>query len=113
MDSALAVRALGALSQETRLAAFRLLVRAGPDGLPAGRIAESLDVALPTLSFHLKELAQAGLVTSRSQSRFVIYTADFDRMSELLGFLTENCCRGVTAAAASTETCCAPEGNPA
>ena len=110
MDSSHAVRALSALSQETRLAVFRLLVRAGSEGLAAGRIAEALGVALPTLSFHLKELAQAGLVTSRAQSRFVIYTADYDQMSALLGFLTENCCRGIATNETATETCCEPIG---
>lgn len=90
-----AVRALAALAQETRLGAFRLLVQAGSAGLPAGRIAERLDVALPTLSFHLKELSQAGLVTSRSESRYVFYAANFERMATLMSYLTQNCCRGM------------------
>lgn len=95
MNTSQTVRTLSALAQETRLAAFRLLVRAGPEGMPVGRMAEALGVAMPTLSFHLKELAQAGLVQSQAQSRFVIYRADYGRMRELLSYLTENCCAGV------------------
>ncbi len=120
MESSEAVRALAALSQETRLAAFRLLVQAGSEGLPAGRIAEALGVALPTLSFHLKELHQAGLVTTQSVSRFVIYRASYDQMNDLLGFMTLNCCRGVPGDAEPAPGCrptCAqpptPERNPA
>lgn len=86
--------ALAALAQETRLAIYRLLVEAGPHGMAAGAIAARLAVAPPTLSFHLKELAHAGLVTSESRGRFVVYRADYDAMNALLGFLTANCCRG-------------------
>jgi DNA-binding transcriptional ArsR family regulator len=89
-----AVGALGALAQETRLAIFRLLVQAGPEGLPAGAIAERLGVAPPTLSFHLSQLSNAGLVTSVRQSRSIVYAPDFDAMRGLVGFLTENCCGG-------------------
>jgi DNA-binding transcriptional ArsR family regulator len=89
-----AVGALGALAQETRLAIFRLLVQAGPEGLPAGIIAERLGVAPPTLSFHLSQLSNAGLVTSVRQSRSIVYAPDFDAMRGLVGFLTENCCGG-------------------
>jgi DNA-binding transcriptional ArsR family regulator len=89
-----AVGALGALAQETRLAIFRLLVQAGPEGLPAGVIAERLDVAPPTLSFHLAQLSNAGLVTSVRQSRSIVYAPDFEAMRGLVGFLTENCCGG-------------------
>ena len=92
MKPADAVRALGALAQGTRLEAFRLLVKAGPAGLAAGRIGEMLDVPPATLSFHLKELAQAGLVEARQENRFIYYSADFERMNELLSFLTQNCC---------------------
>jgi DNA-binding transcriptional ArsR family regulator len=92
MKSAPAVCALGALAQATRLEAFRLLVKAGPAGLAAGRIGELLEVPPATLSFHLKELLRAGLVESRQQNRFVYYSADFGRMNELLSFLTQNCC---------------------
>lgn len=92
MKTTEAVGALAALAQETRLAAFRLLVRQGASGLAAGEIAEALGIAPATLSFHLKELAHAGLVRARQEGRFVYYAADFDAMNRLLGFLTENCC---------------------
>jgi ArsR family transcriptional regulator len=88
------VAALGALAQETRLRAFRLLVEAGPQGLPAGRIGEALDLPPATLSFHLAQLVRAGLARSRHEGRFVIYSADFRSMNQLVGFLTENCCGG-------------------
>jgi ArsR family transcriptional regulator len=91
--------ALAALAQETRLSAFRLLVQTGPQGLAASKIGEHLDMAPSSLSFHLKELAHAGLVTSRQDGRFVIYSANFDTMNGLLAFLTDNCCGGA---------CCAP-----
>jgi ArsR family transcriptional regulator, arsenate/arsenite/antimonite-responsive transcriptional repressor len=94
MKSNQVVEALGALAQETRLAIYRLLVGAGTAGVPAGSIAAKLGVAAPTLSFHLKELAHAGLVRSESQGRFVVYRADYDAMSDLLAYLTANCCRG-------------------
>jgi ArsR family transcriptional regulator, arsenate/arsenite/antimonite-responsive transcriptional repressor len=94
MKSIEAVKALGALAQETRLAVFRLLVEKGPQGLPAGKIAEALDILPATLSFHFKELSAAGLLESRTEGRFVFYSARFDRMNELVGFLTANCCGG-------------------
>ena len=94
MKPAEAVRALGALAQGTRLAVFRLLVKAGPAGLAAGKIGDALDVAPATLSFHLKELAQADLVEARQENRFIYYSADFERMNDLLSFLTQNCCEG-------------------
>ncbi len=87
-----AVIALAALAQDTRLAVFRLLVQQGPSGLAAGEIAGQLAIAPATLSFHLKELAHAGLVSSRQEGRFVFYAANFDAMNALLAFLTENCC---------------------
>ena len=87
--------ALAALAQETRLAIFRLLVEAGPEGVAAGRISEALEVPPATLSFHLKELAHAGLAHARPESRFVFYRADFERMAALMTFLTRNCCRGM------------------
>ena len=89
-----AVDALAALAQETRLSVFRLLVEAGPDGLAAGRIGEELELPPATLSFHLAHLARTGLVRSRQDGRFVIYSADFRNMNQLVGFLTENCCGG-------------------
>jgi ArsR family transcriptional regulator, arsenate/arsenite/antimonite-responsive transcriptional repressor len=90
-----AVVALGALAQEKRLAAYRLLVEAGPEGLPAGRIAESLAVAPAALSFHLKELSHARLVSRRQEGRFLYYSADFERMVAVMTFLTHNCCKGM------------------
>ncbi len=94
MEIKTAVTALSALAQETRLAAYRALVRAGEAGLPAGEIAAQLGVPPATLSFHLKELAHAGLVTSRTEGRFVIYAADYGAMTGLIGFLSEECCAG-------------------
>jgi ArsR family transcriptional regulator len=92
------VDALGALAQETRLAVYRMLVEAGPAGLPAGEISARLGLPAATASFHLAQLSRAGLLASRSQGRFVIYSADFGRMNELLAFLTENCCGGESCA---------------
>ena len=100
MQTKKAIAALGALAQETRLGIFRLLVQAGPSGLAAGHIAEKLGAASPTLSFHLQQLMFAGLIEQRRQSRSLIYTANFDAMNGLVGFLTENCCgRGACAPA--------------
>ena len=89
-----AVPALAALAQETRLAIFRLLVKTGPEGLPAGTIAEKLGLPAATLSFHVAQLVRAGLVKSRPQSRFIYYAADYPAMDELLSFLTDHCCGG-------------------
>lgn len=89
-----AVEALSALAQDTRLAVFRLLVRAGLDGMPAGEIAEELGVRPNTLSTHLTILEHAGLLGSRREGRSIIYAADYDRMRDLLGFLMEDCCAG-------------------
>ena len=94
MDTKEAIDALGALAQDTRLQVFRLLVTAGPEGLPAGEIAESLNAAASTLSFHLAYLSRAGLVVSRRESRSIIYAANFDGMRGLLDFLTQDCCKG-------------------
>ena len=94
MEKQNAVAALAALAQETRLEVFRLLVRSGPEGLPAGQIGESLGIPSATLSFHLKELRSAGLVACERDGRSRIYRPDFGAMRELLGFLTENCCEG-------------------
>jgi ArsR family transcriptional regulator, arsenate/arsenite/antimonite-responsive transcriptional repressor len=92
MDEKRAIAALGALAQETRLALFRLLVVAGPAGLPAGVIAARLGVQPSSLSFHLAQLAHAGLITQRRLSRQLIYSADYGAMNALLAYLTENCC---------------------
>lgn len=94
MDINRAIPALAALAQKTRLAAFRLLVRAGPEGLPAGVLGERLQVPGTTLSFHLKELRNAGVVCCRRNGRSLIYSADFAAMEALVGFLTEHCCEG-------------------
>jgi DNA-binding transcriptional ArsR family regulator len=90
--------ALAALAQESRLAVFRLLVQAGPDGLAASKIAAHLDIAPSSLSFHLKELSHAGLIAAAQDGRFLIYSAQFAAMDGLIGFLTENCCGGAPCA---------------
>ena len=92
MDARLAVASLSALAQESRLLIYRSLVEAGPTGLSVGEIGASLKIAPATLSFHLKELTHAGLVTSRQVGRFVYYSAHFEMMDALLAYLTENCC---------------------
>ena len=94
MNSKDTVAALAALAQETRLAAFRLLVQAGEEGVAAGDIALRLEVPAATLSFHLKELSRAGLVAGRQAGRSVIYRARFDVMDDLIAYLTDNCCQG-------------------
>jgi DNA-binding transcriptional ArsR family regulator len=98
MEKIDAIVALGALAQESRLDVFRLLVQAGPDGLPAGQIAERLNLPSATLSFHLNQLKHAGLVTFRRESRSLIYMAEYAAMNDLLAYLTENCCQGDAAA---------------
>jgi DNA-binding transcriptional ArsR family regulator len=92
MDARLAVTSLAALAQESRLLIYRLLVEAGPTGLAVGEIGASVRVAPATLSFHLKELAHAGLVKTRQDGRFIYYSANYDRMNDLLGYLTDKCC---------------------
>ena len=92
MKTKQAIAALGALAQESRLAAFRLLVQAGPDGLPAGEIAEKLGLPASSLSFHLAQLTQAGMVVQLRAGRSLIYSVDFQSMNGLMGYLTENCC---------------------
>ena len=115
MELKTAVAALAALAQETRLAAYRLLVQAGPAGLAAGRIAEALGVSPATLSFHLKEMAYAGLIHSRQEGRWVIYRAHYAQMNALLAYLGENCCAGSGTPAAPAAPCCpaASEGESA
>jgi ArsR family transcriptional regulator, arsenate/arsenite/antimonite-responsive transcriptional repressor len=117
MEIKAAVTSLGALAQETRLSIFRLLLEAGPEGISAGRIGETLEVPGATLSFHLKELARAGLVSSRQERQFIYYAADFERMAELMTFLTQNCCQGMPQACLTVvETalgrCCPPKLKP-
>ena len=110
MESTTVVQALAALAQPLRLQVFRALVVAGPQGLTPGAMSEGTGVPPNTLSFHLKELAHAGLVTQQRDGRFLIYRADFAQMNGLLGYLTENCCRGegcLTDTVADT-ACCPP-----
>lgn len=89
-----AVKALSSLAHETRLGIFRLLVQAGASGLSVGEINNAVQIAAPTLSFHLKEMANAGLISSRHEGRFIYYQANYAAMNELLAYLTENCCQG-------------------
>jgi DNA-binding transcriptional ArsR family regulator len=96
MESQAAVSALAALAQETRLAVFRLLVRAGSAGAAPGALARALELPAPTLSFHLKELRSAGLVTVRREGRTLRYAPDFAAMRRLVAYLSENCCQGVS-----------------
>jgi DNA-binding transcriptional ArsR family regulator len=113
METKSAVTALAALAQETRLSVFRLLVEAGPAGVPAGEVGQTLQVPAATLSFHLKELSHAGLVTSRQEGRFVYYAVNFEHMAALMSFLTQNCCTGMpqeclTVVETALGRCCAP-----
>jgi DNA-binding transcriptional ArsR family regulator len=114
MNSSEVISALGALAQEHRLAVFRLLVKAGPDGMAAGEIAEAVGVPASSMSFHLAHLNRAGLVRQRRESRSLIYTADFDTMNGLLAHLVEDCCQGKPevcapmAEAVSRAACCRP-----
>src|SRR5471032_2084654 len=101
METMQAVQSLSALAQGSRLAIFRLLVQAGPAGMAAGSIGEKLELPAATLSFHLAGLTRAALAKSRQAGRFVIYTADFDNMNALVGFLTDNCCGGQSCAPAT------------
>src|SRR3954454_6833994 len=101
---------LAALAQENRLDTFRLLVRAGPEGMPAGEVAARLGLPPNTLTFHFDRLRQAGLVTVRRQGRSMIYAARYDTMNALLGYLTENCCGGEPALCAPAV--CAPANQP-
>ena len=105
MDADVAIRALGALAQEHRLALFRLLVQAGEDGLAAGAIAERLSIPNSSLSFHLAQLSRAGLVRQERRHRSIIYRADYASMNGLVAYLMENCCGGAACAPASA---CAP-----
>ena len=108
-----AVSALSALAQETRLSIFRRLVEAGPEGIAAGRLSGLLSVPSTTLSFHLKELLRAELVTARQDGRFIFYAVNFEQMAALMAFLTHNCCQGMpqeclTVMETELGRCCAP-----
>lgn len=105
METRSAIGALAALAQESRLAVFRLLVQAGPDGIAASKIADQLGVPPSSLSFHLKELTHAGLIVPRQDGRFIMYSADFATMNGLIGFLTENCCGGTPCSPLTTPSC--------
>jgi DNA-binding transcriptional ArsR family regulator len=101
MDLNAAIVALGALAQEHRLSLFRLLVQAGPDGMPAGAIAEQLGIPNSSLSFHLAQLRGAGLISHERQHRSLIYRANYPAMNSLVDYLTENCCSGADCSTAS------------
>ena len=106
MEKSHAIAALAALAQDNRLDVFRLLVQAGPDGMPAGQVADALGLAPNTLTFHFDRLRDGGLVTVRREGRSMIYAARYETMNALLGFLTENCCGGV---AECGPAACAPK----
>ena len=113
-----AVGCLEALAQETRLSIYRALVQAGSEGLAAGAIAQAVQTPSSTLSFHLKALAAAGLIRARQEGRFIYYATDYTAMSELVAFLTENCCKGMPGAqmariGRAVASCCAPAKVPA
>jgi DNA-binding transcriptional ArsR family regulator len=105
MQSEKVIQALGALAQEHRLAAFRLLVQAGPEGAAAGVLADALGLAPSSMSFHLAQLGHAGLVSQKRQGRSIIYAADYGAMNGLIAYLTENCCAGSSCAPFSEERC--------
>jgi DNA-binding transcriptional ArsR family regulator len=119
MDIKNALLAFNSLSQETRLRVFRLLVQAGPKGIPAGGLSEALDIPHNTLSFHLSQMNNAGLISSRREGRSVIYSANFELMRDLIRFMVENCCSGEFAsiqvspdqscAVIDLPACCQPE----
>jgi DNA-binding transcriptional ArsR family regulator len=109
VNNAQAVDALSSLAQDHRLSIFRLLVQAGAAGMPAGAIAEALDLPNSSLSFHLAHLRRAGLINQARRSRSIIYSANYGAMNALVGFLMENCCAG---AACTSEAICAPDAAP-
>ncbi len=106
METSSIVTALSAIAQESRLKVFRLLVQAGPEGLAAGKIGEMTGIPPSSLSFHLKELAHARMVSAQQQGRFVLYRANFETMNSLISYLTENCCGGNPC---SPNSSCLPE----
>lgn len=105
MNHSTAISALSALGDDIRLTLYRLLVKRGPEGYPAGEIGDRLDLAPSKLSFHLRVLSEAGLVTARRDGRFIIYSANFAQANALIAYLTENCC--------SLGSQCAPDCAPA
>lgn len=105
METKNIVEALSALAQETRLSIFRLLVQAGAEGIPAGKLGEALGAPAPTLSFHLQQLRHAGLVNSTRNGTQIIYSANYDTMNSLIAYMTENCCQGQ---ACGNEIACCP-----
>jgi DNA-binding transcriptional ArsR family regulator len=105
MKIGLAVGALAALAQESRLSVFRLLVQAGKEGVAAGALGEKLGIPPATLSFHLKTLTHARLIKPRTEGRFVIYSANFTEMDKLIAYLTEHCCAGDATQCAPRKTC--------
>ncbi len=110
METKKIIQALGALAQESRLAIFRLLVQAGTEGLPVGAIAQALGLANATLSFHLKELTNADLLVATPKGRSIIYTANFATVSQVLTYLTENCCQGAPCTSiVATRVVCTPK----
>src|SRR6516225_1710211 len=112
MKKSVVIGALGALAQETRLDIFRLLVQKGPEGMPAGDMGMQLGQPSPTMSFHLNQLRFAGLVSSRRESRSIIYTANYKAMTDLISYLTENCCGGRPELCAPSTGCApAPQAN--
>lgn len=102
-----AVTLLASIAQEARLEIFRCLVQAGPEGLAAGMISQTLQIPNSTLSFHLKELSHAGMISARQESRFIYYSANYESMNALLAYLTENCCAGQMACCPDLQ--CQPE----
>ncbi len=107
MDTKTTIVALAALAQESRLAVFRLLVQLGPEGMAATKIGTQLGIAPSSMSFHLKELVHADLITARQEGRYVIYSANFSAMNAVIGFLTENCCGGNVCT--PVVACCTPD----
>lgn len=107
MDEATAVKALSALAQEARLRCFRALVGAGPIGMTPGTLSEALNIPPSTLSFHLKELTNAGLVSQEREGRYLIYRPALQRMNALLGYLTAHCCQGAGCEAVPASHCTA------
>ena len=110
MQAEAVIRALAALAQAHRLAVYRLLVQAGTDGLAAGALADAVGVPASSMSFHLAQLANAGLVSQRRQSRSIIYAADYAAMNALMAYMTENCCGGLPCGA---DAACPPASEPA